>query len=93
MTFSFGKSQPKKGPVQECLAREKKNRAIGHAADERRIEVTLVVRRQNHRAVIDHAFAMDHAKPEKNPATYLDEIVAEPVVGIQNTWRTNDLVN
>jgi hypothetical protein len=43
--------------------------------------------------MIDHPFAMDDAKPEENPAAYLDEIVAKPVVRIQNTWRINDLVN
>jgi len=42
--------------------------------------------------VIDHALAMNNAKPEKKPANQFDEVVAEPVIGVQNTWRINDLV-
>lgn len=70
---------------QKRLAREKIDRAIGDAADERWVEITLVVRRQNDGTVIDHAFAMNDAKPEKNPTHQPNEMVTKPVIGIQNT--------
>ena len=76
MTFSFGKSQPKKAPSNNVF------------------QITLVVRHQNDRTVIDHAFAMHNAQSEKDPAHQLDHVVAEPVIRIQNqlvTWRFNEL--
>lgn len=91
--IQFGQKPTKERPLQKCFPRQKKDRAIGDAANKRRVEITFVVRRHNHGTLIDHAFAMDDAKPETNPANQLDQIAAEPVVRIQNTWRINDLVN
>ena len=82
--IQFRQKPAEERPGQKCLAREKKNCAIGNAADERWVEITLVVRCQNDRTVIDHALAMDDAKPEKNPADQFDEMIAEPVVRVQN---------
>ena len=72
------------GPFQKRFFREKKNRAVANAAHEGRIEITLVVRRQNHRPVIDHPLAMHDAQPEENSADQLNQMVAKPVVGIQS---------
>src|SRR5436190_1537824 len=82
--IQFWQEPAEEASVYKGLAREKENCAIGHAADERRIEIALVVRRQDDRAVVNHALAMDDPKPETNPAYQLDEMVAEPVIGIHN---------
>ena len=65
--IQFGQKPAKERPRQKCFAREKKDGAISDAAHQRRVEITLVVRRQNDRTVIEYAFAMDDSKPKKNP--------------------------
>ena len=72
------------GSLQQRFFREEKNRAIGNAAYERRIEIALMVRCQNHRTMIDHPLAMHDAQPEENPAEQPNQAIAKPVVEIQN---------
>jgi len=43
-----------------------------------------MVRSQDNWSVIDHSLAMDNAEPEENPGEQFDEVIANPIVRIQN---------
>ena len=44
----------------------------------------MVVRGENHRAVIDHPLAMNNPEPKENPRQQFGKMIADPVVRIQN---------
>src|SRR6266436_6974233 len=75
--------KPAPKPVlEQCFAGEKKNRAIGSVAPQRRIEKTLMIHRQNYRPALDHTFAMPDAKSKKDLGKETGESVAQPIVRV-----------
>ena len=72
--------------VQQRFPGEKKNGAIGHAPGQWRVEKALMIRGENHRAVIDHSLGVNDAKPEENPAKQFDKAVTNPVIRIQSRY-------
>jgi hypothetical protein len=56
--------------------------AITSIAGERRIEIALVIHRQNDRPALNHAFAMQNSKPKKEAGEKPGKVVTDPVVKI-----------
>ena len=81
MTLSFGRIAAEHRDIEERLAREKINRAAAGDPGERRVEVTLVVHRENDRSVLDDAFRMNDAVAKENARDPARQIVTEDVPG------------
>ena len=72
----------KQGHVHQRSPRQKINRAIACSAREGRIEITLMVHRENHRTALNHALPMNYAKTKKKSANQARKIVAKPVIEV-----------
>src|SRR6266550_3182844 len=48
----------------------------------RRIEITLMVHRENHRTALNHALPMNYAKTKKKSADQARKIVTKPVIDV-----------
>ena len=79
MTFSCGKIGPRIGHFEQRLAREIMDLALAGDAGERRIEIALVIHREDRPAVLDDPLAVDDAEVEKRLREELREVVAEPI--------------
>src|SRR5438093_1324595 len=55
--------------IEKCSPSQKINRPIARGAGQRRIEIALVIHRENHWPALNHSFAMNDAKPKKQSAS------------------------
>ena len=49
---------------------------------ERRIEVTLMVYRENDRAALKHALTMNYPEMKKQPANDTSKVITNPVINV-----------
>jgi hypothetical protein len=76
--------------IEQGFASEKKNRAIGSVAGQRRIEEALMIHRQNYRPALEHAFPVQNAKSKKDFGEQTRERISEPIVEVhEECWREN----
>ena len=68
------------GPVEERLAGEVVDFAAARDARQRRVEIALVVHREDRAALLDDALAVHHAEVEARPREELREAVKALVV-------------
>jgi hypothetical protein len=73
--------------IHQRLPREKIDRAVACDAGEWRIEITLVIHRQNHRTCLNHTLPMNYPKAKTYSTDQAREMVTEPVVGIHGSKR------
>ena len=87
MTFSLGRIQPSTGTSRSDLAGEKINRAPAADAGKRRIEVALVIHRQDHGPVLDEALAMNNPETKEDPGDQPGEMIDREIPGVHRGNR------
>ena len=75
MTFNFGSIQPSTGTLKKRLAGEEIDGASAGDPGERRIEIALVIHRQNHWPVLNDPLGMNDTKTEKHPGDQSGQVI------------------
>jgi hypothetical protein len=73
--------------VQQRSPRQKVNGPITRGAGKRRIEITLMVHRENDGPTLKHALPMNYAKMKKQSANKAAKMITKPVIEIHLTSK------
>jgi len=85
--IEFGEQPPENGRIEKTFFRQKVNRAIAGGSAKWRVEIALMIHRQDDRTALYHPFAMKNAEPEEQAAEQPRKIIAEPVIEVHRAQK------
>ena len=80
--IQFRQQPAEHGDLEQRFARKEIDRAPAADAGERRIEIALVIHRQDDRSFLDDALGVHDAKTEKDPGDQSGEMIDREIPGI-----------
>src|SRR5262249_13209735 len=77
--------------IEKCSPCQKINRSITRRPGQWRIEIALVIHRENYGPALNHALPMNHSKTKEQPPSQPGQMVTSPIVEIHSPNAICDL--